>query len=313
MNNKRILVTALVALIALIFSGCSNKSSSTDYKKAMISETATNEADYGYASAPTKSSRSETVAMDSATQYAEAEAIETDAPPEVEQKLIKNGSSTLDTNTFDETIANIRKAVADYGGYMESSFTNSVSDNPNKYSSNERHFSATIKVPAEYFDELQAFVGQLGRIISSSSGTENVTLSYYDMQSRLETKRIKEERILDLIELATNVDELLQLENMLTQIRTDINIYETRLKQMDRAIAYSTLRVSVNEVSPVLVIDSDDFIYKLQSGLLKSVEITAGFFGRIILFLSSYGLPLILIFAVIQLAYLVIKRKLAKP
>ena len=63
-----------------------------------------------------------------------------------------------------------------------------------------------------------------------------MTESYYSYQSRLDALALQEQRILDMMAKADSLDYLIKLEDKLSQIRSEINELNYRLKYYDKSV-----------------------------------------------------------------------------
>ena len=173
------------------------------------------------------------------------------AGPEVEtvldaRKIIKNARLTIQTVSFDSGIEYISGAVGRFGGFIERS---SVSGRDMYSERGMRTASFTIRVPAENLD---AFVGSLGgndfNIISNEQYVDDITERYYDSQARLNSLRIQEERLLSMLEGATDLETLLLVEKELMNVRYEIESLTSALRRMDNSVRLSTVDISLFEV-----------------------------------------------------------------
>ena len=61
--------------------------------------------------------------------------------------------------------------------------------------------------------------------------------------------RTEYDRVSELLEQATELDQILALESKLSDLRYQINSYETQLRTYDNLVDYSTVYLNVNEVA----------------------------------------------------------------
>jgi len=205
--------------------------------------------------------------------------------PEV---IIKSASVELSTERFNDDKAQLETLTRQMGGFVESS--NIFNEG------NNRRFHVVLRVPAEHFSELKTQIEETGRLISSSESIQNVTGEYYDTQGRLEIKRIEEERILEMIDSAESVETILILEEQLGRVRTDIEIMQSWINNIDSLAAFSTITVDMTEGEIVrLFEDTGNFGQRLWFNFVSSVSGTGAFFANILVFLAGAVIPLALI------------------
>lgn len=209
-------------------------------------------------------------------------------------KIIQTANIEMQTDRFDDVSEQLRRVAIENGGYVENA------NLYNRYNYNRdsrwRVFSITLRVPTDKFEEVRQYVEGLGHVLSAVQNADDVTAQYYDIVSRLETKQIEEERVLDMITRANQIDDLLALEERLGQIRTQIERYQSQINSIDRLAAYSTIQVGLSEVTKEeLVIVSDNLGGRIQKAFLNSLNKTASFFQEVLIFLAGALIPLAIV------------------
>lgn len=113
-----------------------------------------------------------------------------------------------------------------------------------------------LRVPSERFDEALEEVKKLGTTVEVTTSARDVTEQYVDLSARLNTSKALEQRLLRLLEQARNVEEMLKVEEYLSRVRAEIEMYTAQLKNLERVIQYSTLYVYLEappkEVKPIV-------------------------------------------------------------
>ena len=255
-SNKTILAAALAA--AVLFAGCSSsnsgrrsdsgRNSENEAARAVAIETtaAAGDYEYGYslndsmyegAAAPEEFTNSISTNEGSTTSASGPDIVSSD------RMLIRYVTVSCETLHFQELTTNIESQVAAVGGYIESknfSGTGNAGD--------LRSASYTIRVTSENLDELVSIIGNAAIITSSNESTEDVTLTYADTQARIESLRVEQETLNNLLAQADDLDIILQLQNELTNVRYQIESYESQLRVLENLSSYSTLTLYVSEV-----------------------------------------------------------------
>ena len=172
-----------------------------------------------------------------------------ESPTEKPDKIIYQSDVTVETTVFDETIGKISGLVDSYGGWIESS---SVSGS-NYYqkargTASTRNASYTLRIPSDRFTEIMDSFSELGNIPFSHIYTENVSAQYYDAQARLKAYTTQETRLLEMMELAESVEDVIIIEDRLTELRYQIESIQSNLNNWDRRVSYSTIYLTVQEV-----------------------------------------------------------------
>jgi hypothetical protein len=222
------------------------------------------------------------------------------------EKILRTGHVELESTNFDEARVSIESLTTSKGGFIEQSQLDNMSTN--------RVYIATLRVPADKFAELKDAIEEIGLLRASNETTENATGAYYDLETRLNAKRIEEERLLVLIDQlsitkAEDVSARLDLEKQLASVRTDIELYKSQMEDIDALSAYSMLTVNLFEQAGIrIVTDPDDFGFRFMTSVTSSINNTIAFFENVLIFLAGAFIPVLFISAVFVTGFLAYKR-----
>ena len=221
------------------------------------------------------------------------------APEGSPEKLIYSASATVETTEFDRTIEKLSALVEQYGGFVESSSINGSNyyTQSRGYSS-ERYASYVIRVPSGKFSALMGSLSTLGNVPYSHTYTENITAQYYDTDARLTAYQTQEARLLEMMEAAETVEDLIAIEEKLTELRYQIESLQSTLKNWDRQVAYSTLDLEVQEVIEYTPESRMSYGQELALALTNGLRRTGEFFKDLLLAIVG-ALPALVILAVV--------------
>ena len=161
------------------------------------------------------------------------------------RKIIYNSNFSLQTKEYEKSVSLLKSLCAEYGGWLESSNSYESAD----YGNRSSHF--VIRVPVENYNSFISRQGEIGIIISSSENNRDVTEEYVDIEARLASATLREERVLKILENADRLDDVLTLERELSDIRYEIESYTGRLRKFDSLVSYSTVTVNISEVTVI--------------------------------------------------------------
>lgn len=156
-------------------------------------------------------------------------------------KMIYRANLELETTEFGQATSDIATLTQALGGYFEEQSTHN-------YSSGYRQASYTVRVPAERFDNFLHRLGDLCHVRYSTRSAENVSEYYYDMESRLETARIKLDRLQELLSGAEAMEDIITIESAISETEYQIESLSGELRHYDALIGYSTIYISLSEV-----------------------------------------------------------------
>lgn len=163
-------------------------------------------------------------------------------------KIIRTAEVTIQTLDFDRAVEALAALTEENGGYYESARVDSGS----YYDSAPRR-SATyvVRVPRENFDAFHSGAEGVGHVYSYTENARDVGEEYYDTEARLETLETKRERLLELLEQADVMEDIIALEGALADVQYEIDQHTTTLRRYDSLIGYSTFTVYLNEVARI--------------------------------------------------------------
>lgn len=232
--------------------------------------------------------------------------------PGVDRKIVYYGSFQIRTKSFDSDYQSIITLLNELGGYIEESSING--EKPEDWRDNGRYASLRVRVPSKNFDAFTSRVGNMGETLSSSVSGKDISLDYFDTETRLKTQRTRETRLLALLEQAATLEDIVELESALAEVSYEIQMLETSLRNFDSLIDYSSVTISLEEVNQVADIrPSDESVGTRISNAFYSVMNALADFGEFMLVFLIGGAPIIVPLAAIAvLIVLLVKRSKKK-
>ncbi len=164
-----------------------------------------------------------------------------------ERKIIKTVTLMLETKEFDSGIDMISRFAAENNGYIESS---NVSGSSYGQSARQGARNATyrIRIPVDALETYISGIGENFNITSKKEDAEDISDTYYDIEARLNSLRTQEERLLDMLEKASTLEYMLELEDKLASVRYNIESLTASMRRYDNLVAYSTINITLREV-----------------------------------------------------------------
>ena len=219
------------------------------------------------------------------------------APAPTEQKVIKTSYMSLEVSDFRVAADAVDSIARTYGGYTSDS---SVRD----YTGRKVGY-VTVRVPTEKFDDAIKEIETVGDLKEENISLEDVTEHYIDLKARLDNLKRQEERYLDILDMATTVEDVLKIETQLERIRGDIESLQGSLNYLDNRIDLSTIQVQLSEPEKVVH----------ESGIRRAFnEAVDGFLAAIrgIIIFLGYFIPIAVFLTLLSLAGFFVYRKVSK-
>ena len=115
----------------------------------------------------------------------------------------------------------------------------------------------SIRVPAGSLDSAIVRLRELAlKVESEISTSQDVTDEYVDVQSRLKGLRATEDRLLEIMQQADDVEDALSVQLELSNLQTGIEQIEGRIKYLEQTSAYSLINVGLRASPLALPVDS---------------------------------------------------------
>ncbi|MBS6398010.1 MAG: DUF4349 domain-containing protein [Clostridiales bacterium] len=288
--KKRYLAMVMAGLMMLLAAGCGGSSKST--ADMSVTEEAVTEM---AAEAPAE-------VMEESGAVQSGNGIQ--PVSETGRKLIKTVNLELQTKEFDSLIEGLVKKAEEMNGYIEGS---SIWGSSYYYEST-RSADYTIRVPSDRLDEFVDVVSGLGNVTYKNEDVQDVTLQYVDVESHKKALEIEQERLLELLEQAESLEDLLTIESRLSEVRYELENYGSQLRLLDNQIDYSTVHVTVTEVERITETKERTFFQEISDRFNDSLYVVGrGLRGFVVGFLGS--LPILMVWAVVIGAVVLILRK----
>ena len=228
-----------------------------------------------------------------------------DPAAETGRKLIRTIRLELQTKEYDELLDGIGKKIQEMNGYIENS---SVWGN-SYTSSSTRNCEYTVRIPSDRLDEFVEVVGELGNVVYKNEYVEDVTLQYVDVESHKKALEIERDRLLELLEKAENLEDLLAIESRLSDVRYELENYGSQKRYLDNQIDYSTVSLSITEVERITDTGKKTFFQEIAERFGNSLYgVGRGLRSFVIVFIGS--LPILVFWAAVIAVFVLIIWKL---
>ncbi|MBL9078457.1 MAG: DUF4349 domain-containing protein [Planctomycetes bacterium] len=155
------------------------------------------------------------------------------AAPEAERLLIVSGQVRVEVARPDEVADSFRAQVVAWGGHLQSQSDRTL----------------VVRVPASRFEEAFQWVKSTGRVLGEARQAQDVTEEYLDIGIRLENARRARERLLEVLQKATAVEDILKVEAELRRLTEEIERLEGRQKFLADQVALATLAATFESIA----------------------------------------------------------------
>lgn len=239
------------------------------------------------------------------------------------RKLIKTVNLSAETEQFDVLIPALEQRVAALGGYIEEMSSYNRGGNyaadyiGTKYL---RFANMTIRIPKDNLDTFLSTVAEESNIVSRSESVTDVTLQYVDLESHKKALTAEQNRLIELMEQAETVEDIITIEGRLSEVRYQLESMESQLRTYDNKIDYSTVYLSIDEVEQYTPTETTTVWQRIGGGFMESLRGVgrglsnfAIWFVVHIPYIVVWAIIIIVVFMVIRAVWrIMVKRRMKK-
>ncbi len=227
------------------------------------------------------------------------------APANVERKIIRNADLTLETDAPGEAQNKIAAIAESAGGFVIDSTQSGGTGKSTAIDS----VVMTVRVPAAKFNEsLDEIRKTSSRTIVETVKGEDVTEEFIDIDARLKTQKALEEQFLEIMKRANTVEDALDVQKQITEVRGEIEKIEGRKKFLGNQASLSTIKIRL-QTPAVFSANSTGFFAQIKQSFGRGFDAALSFI--LILITMAIALLPFLIFVVLPI-YLLIRYFLKK-
>jgi hypothetical protein len=158
--------------------------------------------------------------------------------PIQERMIVRTGEMSLVVEDVVKARDDIAQLAARFDGYVVSSSIWGEEA--------EMRGQISIRVPDERFEPALTELRSLAvRVKSESTSSQDVTEEYIDLESRLKNAEATEKQYLALLEKATDVEDILNIYERLSQVRQQIEQIKGQMQYLERTASMSLISMQL--------------------------------------------------------------------
>ncbi|MDO5734029.1 MAG: DUF4349 domain-containing protein [Eubacteriales bacterium] len=160
------------------------------------------------------------------------------------KKIIYSYNLYMETTNADNVLEDSRKLIKKYDAYLVNSEISTRNGRDNR---KLRDFHFVWKVKAEQASDFVEDLKELATVTNLSVSRDDLSREYYDTAARIENKKLEEKRLQELLKQAESVEDIMQIEARLSDLRAEIDGLSGQNLKIDRDVAESTVTVFISE------------------------------------------------------------------
>ena len=217
------------------------------------------------------------------------------------RKWIITIDMNVETDDLDTLMADLDQKINALDGYVEDQ---NIHNGSNYASHRYRSANLTVRIPDEKVDQFTDDVSGMANVVSQNLRREDITLQYVATSSRVTALETEEARLLELLAKAETMEDLLEIEARLTDVRYELENYASQLRLYDNQVDYATIYLYIEEVQEYTPVEEPTFFERIQTTFSDALEGLGDGIVNITVFLVGNS-PYLLTFGI--LAFVIIK------
>ena len=222
------------------------------------------------------------------------------------QKLIYTATVSLETTDYQKSVDALHSLMNSCNAFAE------YEDEWTRSDGDLHTLQITLRVPSENYDELMSGMdGIEGKVVNRSSEVTNITREYADNEAVIEGLEIQEERLLEMMDKAETIEDMILVEERLSEVQILLNRARTSRETMDSDVNLSTVTVNLTEVRFETTTAETGYLTRVKNAFIDmwdGIVEGLGDFGIDLI----YAIPVIVIVLVIVLLVVRAVRKSRK-
>ena len=213
---------------------------------------------------------------------------DTAAPRLPATHVIRTASLTVQVKSVGKALADARSTAETAGGYVGE-------ENTTRDEEGHEETRVVLRVPVERYDAVLTELQGAGKLLEREAKAQDVTDQVVDVDSRVKSARASVARVRELMDQATRLSDVVELEGELSRRQADLEALLARQASLKDRTSLATITLSLSE-RPVDTAAQDDgpgFVDALAGGwdafvtMLRWVVVV---FGAVLPFAVVLGL-----------------------
>ncbi|HJP75987.1 MAG TPA: DUF4349 domain-containing protein [Pseudonocardiaceae bacterium] len=209
--------------------------------------------------------------------------------------MIRTATVALTTNNVPTAASKAEQLAEGAGGYL--SGENVDGDTA----------TVTLSVPQAQLDSVLLGLSKLGNVTSQQQQSQDVTDQLVDVSSRIATQQASVARVRQLLNQATSISDIVQIEGELSQRESDLESMERQQAELAGQVAMSTVNVQLTKAALPAPAQASAPAPGFGSGISggwqalgQTVRVVLLVLGAALPFLLGFGIPALAIWWVIR-------------
>ena len=219
-----------------------------------------------------------------------------------DRKIIRNADITMEVDSTTDAQHSVTSIAESNGGFVVTSEAKQREHvDPSKRTLD---IKLVVRIPSDRFgpalDEMKKLADNMpGENITG----QDVTEDFIDLEARIKTQKALEYQFLEIMKQARSVEDALEVQRQIADVRTDIEKLEGRKRFLENRSSLSTITVNI-QAPKMIAVSPSGFGHTVREAISDSLELAS---GMLIFFIRTVIVMLPVVVFVILPAGLVIR------
>ena len=227
-----------------------------------------------------------------------------------DRKIIRNADITMEVDSTTDAQQRVTSIAESNGGFVVTSEAKQRANvDPAKRTLD---IKLVVRIPAGRFGSVLDQIKQLaGNVSEANVSGQDVTEDFIDLEARIRTQKALELQFLEIMKQARKVEDALEVQRQIADVRTDIEKLEGRKRFLENRSSLSTITVNIRAPKVAEVVNTTGFWRTVRDSVSESLELASEmvlFFVRFVIVMVPIAVFVILPLGLI-LRYLIRRAK----
>ncbi len=168
------------------------------------------------------------------------------------EKIVYYADINMSSKNCETARKQIKDAAEKYGALIqeENYYENDISwYTSDSERGGRRNYYVELRVPSDNYNALISEAGNMDAVVNNvNTSAQNITRQYYDTQAEIDSLEDEMKQLKAIMKEAKKVEDVLYIQDRITEIQTRINSDKSQISRMNTDIAYSYVNITLQEV-----------------------------------------------------------------
>lgn len=213
-----------------------------------------------------------------------------------DRKIIRNADITIEVPSTTDAQHRVTSIAEAHGGFVVTS--EAKQRESNDPTQRTLDIKLVLRVPSNQFGSAFDEIKKLsGNTPAEQVTSQDVTEDFIDLEARIKTQKALEVQFLEIMRQAHKVEDALEVQRQIAEVRTEIEKLEGRKRFLDNRTSLSTINVNIQTPKPVIAVTETGFRQSLREAVSDSVSLASDmvlFFARFVIMMVPVSLLFLL-------------------